>query len=390
MTPAAGRSERRLRVVVLGYLVRCPLGGMAWHYLQYLLGFARLGHDVWFIEDSDHFPSCYDPSRHVTDADPTFGLEFAGGVLSRLGFGDRWAYYDEHADRWHGPLAGTAARICGEADVVVNISAANPLRDWTMPAAARVFIDTDPAFEQVRQLTIPDRRARAAKHTHFFSFGENIERGTATLPDDGLAWRATRQPVALDAWPVTPGRPDGRLTTVMQWTSYPPREHAGVTYGQKSETLRELLDLPARTDARIELALGSEDAPRDLLRGHGWRLRNPLPVTRSPWTYQDYIRSSKAEFSVAKQGYVVSNSGWFSERSAAYLASGRPTVLQDTGFTEWLDAGAGCLAFTTLDEAVAAIEEVGRDYDRHCRAAREVAVEYFDSDRVLGRLLDAL
>jgi len=361
---------------------------MAWHYMQYVMGLAALGHDVWFVEDSDDYPSCYDPVRHVTDTDPTYGLAFARETFDRVGLGERWAYYDGNTAAWSGPASDRIASVCESADLLLNVSAANPLRSWLERTPVRIFIDTDPVFEQIRQLTVPARAARAREHTHFFSFGENIERADSAIPRDGLPWRATRQPIVLDAWPVTPGRRTGKFTTVMQWESYPPREYAGVRYGLKGMSFTPFFDLPQAAGPVLEIALGTPEAPRDLLRAKGWTLTDPLAVTRDPWTYQQYIQSSKAEFSIAKHGFVAARSGWFSERSAAYLASGRPVLAQDTGFTSWLAAGAGVVPFTTPAEALSGIEDIGRRYPEHCRAARAVAAEYFAAEKVLGRLLD--
>jgi hypothetical protein len=238
-------------------------------------------------------------------------------------------------------------------------------------------------------LTDPAALEGARQHTTFFTFGENVARNTSAVPCDGLPWQATRQPIVLDVWPATPGPAGGRFTTVMQWDSYPAREYGGQRYGMKAESFRPYADLPGDTGEILELALGSASAPRRWLAGKGWVLQDPLRVTRDPWTYQAYIRESKAEFGVAKHGYVVSRSGWFSERSAAYLASGRPVIAQDSGFTEWLSAGAGVLAFRTPQEARDRIQEVSGAYQRHCAAARDVAERYFDSRRVLPGLLES-
>lgn len=380
-----------MRIVVLGYLIRGPLGGMAWHHLQYLLGLHRLGHDVYFIEDSDDYPSCYDPSRGIIDTNPDYGLRFAADAFGRLGLIDRWAYYDAHTDCWHGPSAGRATQICRSAEVVLNISGVNPLRSWMQQPPIRVLIDTDPVFSQLRHLRDPAALDRARQHTHFYSFGENIASDAAAIPSDGLPWRATRQPIVLDAWPVTAGPPQGAFTTVMQWDSYPVGEFGGQRYGMKADSFGPYESLPARVGEVLEIALGSSTAPRSRLAAAGWVLRDPLMISRDPWTYQRYIQESKAEFSVAKQGYVISRSGWFSERSAGYLAGGRPVVVQDTGFTKWLRSGGlGVLAFHSPEEAVAAIDEVCANYPRHCQAARAIAEEYFDSRIVLTRLLDSV
>ena len=184
-----------LRIVVLGYIVRCPIGGMAWHYMQYAAGLAALGHDVWYIEDSgDDAWACYDPTRGVTGPDPTYGLRFASEALACVGLGDRWAYHDALAAEWHGPAADAAIAACADADLVINVSHANLLRPWLQHAPVRALIDTDPVFTQLRYLSDERRRDRALMHNAFFTFGENV--GAGSMPNDGIAWRPTRQPVA--------------------------------------------------------------------------------------------------------------------------------------------------------------------------------------------------
>lgn len=381
-------ASSRLRVVVLGYLVRGPLGGIAWHYLQYVAGLARLGHDVYFVEDSDDYPSCYDPVRNVTDMNPRYGLAFAADAFDRLGLGERWAYYDAHRNCWFGPAADLGAALCRTADVLLNVSGVNPVRSWMEHIPVRVLIDTDPVFTQIRHLTDPAARERAAAHSAFFSFGENIGQPGCAVPADGFPWQPTRQPMVMDAWAPSDGPASGNLSTVMLWDSYPSAEHDGRRFGMKAESFGPYLQLPSRCSDRFELAVGIATGPRDHLTRHGWTVTDPRAPTRDPWTYQDYIRQSKAEFSVAKHGYVVSDSGWFSERSAAYLASGRPVVVQDTGFSRWLRPDGGVLPFRNEAEALAQIEALNAAYGHHCRAAREVAREYFDSANVLAELLD--
>lgn len=391
MLSGSNKQSAPRRVVVLVYIVRFPLGGMAWHYLQYAMGLKRLGHEVLMLEDSEDYPCCYDPSRHVTDTDPAYGLAFAKNTLDRTGLADDWAYHDAHTGRWHGPRRTDATAFCRSADLLINISGANPVRPWLEQVPRRVLIDTDPVFEQVRQLTVPHRRERAAMHNAFFTFGECVGTPGWAVPDDGWPWRPTRQPVVLDAWPVTPVKASAPLTTVMQWDSYPAREYNGKHYGLKAQSFDPYLTLPGRcADTTLELALGSPDAPRQRLLENGWRLSDPIAATLDPWSYQSFIQGSLGEFSVAKHGYVAGHTGWFSERTACYLASGRPAVVQDTGFSGHLPTGKGLFAFKSPDEAAVAIEAIRSDPQGHAVEARRIAETEFNAQHVLTRLLNHL
>lgn len=381
-------ATEKLRVVVLGYVVRRPLGGGVWPTLQYCLGLQAMGHDVYFFEDSEDYPACYDPSRHVTDADPSFGLAYATSVFEAVGLEDRWTYYDAHTERWLGPRARDALEICATADLV--ITASGRLRPWTQAIPKRAFVDKDPLFVQVRHQQDAARRAATAEHNSFFTYGEGIGRGTSLVPDDGFAWHPHRQPIVLERWPVTPppALRTGRFTTIMQWDAYAPVCVDGREYGMKSASFAAIESLPARVKTAFELGVGGPDVPKARMRELGWAVVNPLEPTATPWSYQDYIRGSLGEFTPAKHGYVASRCGWFSERSANYLASGRPVITQETGFSDWLPTGRGVLSFRDLDGAVAAVESVLSDYEGHCVAAREIAEEHFRAEKVLTRMLE--
>ena len=387
MTSRVG-SDQKLRIIVLGYMVRGPLGGLIWHHLQYLVGLAKLGHDVYFLEDSDDYPSCYNPQDNSIGTDPSFGLTFVQQTLSHFGLADRWAYFDAHTGNWFGLSGSRAKEICGSAQLVLNLSAVNPLRSWLDSIPHRVFLDTDPVFTQIRNLQEPAKRALAESHTSFFTFAENIVSDDCLVPDDGFKWQPTRQPIVLDAWTVEVGNRKSSWSTVMQWESYANREHDGMRFGMKSESFQPYLDLPRETGEKFELAVGSEAAPRSRLAEGGWAVLNPLEVIRDAWDYQRFIQNSKGEWTVAKHGYVVSRSGWFSERSAAYLASGRPVVTQDTGFSKRLPVGKGLMAFNSRFEVEGALQSVNLDYESHCREARKIAEAYFDSDLILTSLIE--
>jgi hypothetical protein len=383
------KTTNRLRIIVLGAIVRWPLGGIAWHHLQYAMGLAQLNHDVFFLEDSgDNDWCCYDPVRDVSGVDPNYGLTFAKQVFQRVGLDERWAYYDAHTSRWLGPLSNRVNEICNTAELVINLSGANPIRPWFSQVPIIALVDTDPGFTQIGRIIDPVAKAFALQHTVFFSFGENIPFGRSTVPDDGFPWQATRQPIVLDAWPVSEGPTKGKFTTVMSWDSHAGVEYNGCHYGMKGESFGPYMCLPQNVGHILELALGSRNAPRTELVEKGWSVCNPLKVTRNPWTYQDYIQKSKAEFGIAKHGFVISRCGWFSERSAAYLASGRPVIVQETGFSDWLETGRGVVAFRTPEEAINGIQEINLNYTSNCRAARDVAEEYFDSNKVLSSLVE--
>jgi hypothetical protein len=378
-----------MRIIVLGYMVRFPQGGMVWSNLQYLLGFKELGHDVYFVEDSDDHPCCYDPERDEVGTDPAYGLRFAHESLRAIGYGERWAYHDAHRAVWLGPCADSILKLCAGADLLLNLCGVSPLRPWLEAIPRKVLVDEDPAFTQVKNLSEPRHLEYSRKHDAFFTFAGNIGAANCTVPDDGLPWLPTRQPVVLRSMLPAPAQVDGRFTSVLFWQSYAALVFRGRRYGMKAHSFEQFASLAGQADEPLEMAVGGEDVPLQRLHEEGWRVVEPRQITVSVASYLDYIRASKAEFSVAKEGYVVSRSGWFSERSVTYLATGRPVVVQDTGFTDWLPAGEGVLAFRTPEEALRAIRDVSGRYERHCKAARAIAEEFFDSRQVPTQLLDA-
>jgi hypothetical protein len=153
----------------------------------------------------------------------------------------------------------------------------------------------------------------------------------------------------------------------------------------KSREFERFLDLPKRSPIPIELAM-SGDYPAERLRSHGFRLLEGLEVSKDPWIYRDYLANSLGEWSVAKNAYVASRSGWFSCRTACYLALGIPAAVQQTGFA--IPVGDGVLAFENEDSAAAAIDELVLNPHHHSEAAIEIAREYFDSNKVLNALLE--
>jgi hypothetical protein len=313
-------------------------------------------------------------------------------VMERAGLGDRWALLYDGGARSLGMDRGALAQAADTAELMLNVNGFVDHPDVMDRVRLRAYLDIDPGFGQMwRALDLHDM---FAGHDAFVTIGERIGRADCTVPTCGLDWITTPQPVVLEHWPVSDPRPDGRFTSVASWRGpFAPIEYEGVTYGLRVHEFRRFAELPRRAAETFEVALDiheAETSDLELLRSNDWLLADPSIEAADPWAYRDYVRGSKAELGIAKGMYVKSRGGWFSDRSICYLASGRPVVAQETGFSELYPTGAGLISFEDLDGAAAAVEQVAREYPRHAAAAREVAQEHFDSDRVLQRLLQRL
>lgn len=372
-----------LKIVCSGHLVRHPVGGHSWHHLQYLVGFQRLGHEVTFFEDYGWPKSCYDPARNEMTGDPRYGISYLRRLLRPYGLEDRWCYLAEDGTSYGMPRE-RLAQLCSECDVYFNLSGINWISE-SEQCRRRVLVDTDPVFTQIGGHGLGG--PFSWYHT-LFTYGENVHRPGCDMPTAGMRWLPTRQPVVIDLWPVEAGDPSAPLTTVVNWSAYGDREYEGQVYGQKDREFEPFFSLPHDTGEAAEMAVSAPAAVLERLADGGWRLADPMKITRDPWTYQRYLRASRAEFGVAKHGYVSTQCGWFSDRSSAYLATGRPVIVQDTGFSKLLPCGEGLLAYRTLDEAVLGIRRIRDGYKAHCWAARIIAEEYFDARRVLTEILE--
>jgi hypothetical protein len=388
-----------LRIVVTGLAATFPLGGVFWDYLQYPLGLSRLGHDVLYLEDTGRW--CYDPDTSTFVEDGSRNAAYLAREIMRLDpdLAGRWHFRDAIGNTW-GLATTRVMEFIASADLFINISYSCRMIDEYFRAGRVAFIDSDPIYTQAAipeylAGTVDDAgRARIdllRRHHVHFTFGENIGASDCLIPRELFRWRATRQPIVLDRFAPHALALSSRrrvLTTVLSWE---PAEKgpivSGIAYGGKGIEFEKFIDLPKSTAIPLELAIGGR-APMELLRTHGWLLVDAYSVSCDPWKYRDYLAGSLGEWSVAKNAYVASRSGWFSCRSACYLALGSPVVVQDTGFACAIPPGRGVLKFSTVDEARAAIDEVARDPERHSRAARDIAREYFDSSKVLTRLID--
>jgi hypothetical protein len=369
-------------------------GGHTWVFLQYLLGMRKLGLDPVLVDWLEP-EMCRDRRGGPSDVEGSWNVAYLADVMDRFGLGDRWAVLHDEGRAVLGIGARALDRAVERAALILNVNGF--VRDERVLARVprRAYLDIDPGFGQMwRALDLHDP---FAGHDAFVTIGERIGRPGCTIPTNGLEWITTPQPVALEHWPAQPAAapPAERgFTSVASWRGpFAPIEYEGVSYGLRVHEFRRFADLPQRTPERLEVALDIHEAETgdlELLRSHGWHLVDPVVAAGDPWAYRDYVQRSKGELMIAKQMYVASRSGWLSDRSICYLASGRPVVAQDTGLSELYPVGEGLLAFEDPEGAVTALEAVASDYGRHSRAARALAEERFEAGAVIGRLLTEL
>ncbi len=371
--------RERLKILLSGMVAGDPRqGGASWAVLQYLYGLRGLGHDVALVE----------PLRKGGDSpDPAVIDYFRSLDLPR----DRSALLVPGSKTTIGMPYEAIVEFASGADLLLNVSGMLTDERILDEIPLRAFLDLDPGFNQVWSLTGEDMGF--GQHTHFVSVGQLLGSRGCRVPTCGLPWITVLPPVALDHWPAAGAPTSDAFTTVGHWRSYGSVEYEGVSYGQRAHSLRQLVELPREAPGPFELALGIHPDEEDDLRAlhsNGWQLVDPDDVAGSPERYADYIRRSFAELGVAKSGYVNAHSGWFSDRSACYLASGRPVLAQETGFEEVLPVGEGLLSFATLADAATAVEAIRSKPEVHRARARELAEDLFDARKVLSKLLAEL
>jgi hypothetical protein len=368
-------------------------GGLAWFYLQYILGFRRLGWEVLFIDRLEP-EMCVNETGRNAPFEGSLNLSFFLGVMDAFGLSGSFSLIYNKGDRVVGQPRKKVLLSVTEAPLLLNVMGFLDDEEILARAQRRVFVDIDPGYGQMwRELGWHDA---FRGHDAFVTLGRNIGRGDCAIPTCGLNWVTMSQPVVLEQWPISlvPGVGQS-FTSIGAWRGpNGPIEYQGKTYGLRAHEFRKFATLPRMCrDESFEMALDihtSEVKDLEMLRDNGWRLVEPKAVAGTPQAYRSYIAGSMAEFMVPKNMYVQSNSGLLSDRSVYYLASGRPVLARDTGIKHLYPTGEGLLTFATLDEAVDGVRRITADYTRHAAAARRLAVEFFDSDRVLCQLLDDL
>ena len=389
-----------MRIIVGGYIGLYPTGGATWDYIQYPLGLKMLGHDVYYIEDTGQYP-IFQKEKNAWD-DASYCVSYLKKIMNDFGMKDRWAYRDVASGNCYGMSVNKINELCSTADLFINISCSTYMRDEYKKIPHRILIDSDPMFTQVQYYNELNGEKKTCvkelveSHNYLFSFGENIGKKDCLVPTFNLQWLNTRQPVCLDLWKNTDGIHRHGFTSIMNWSGRKKMLYENEEWGQKDVEFEKYITLPVHLPGLefkvvINPPLNQEsNYNHDAITGQYWEVLTPATTVANCDDYMRFIKTSLAEFSVAKETYVKSRSGWFSCRSACYLAAGRPVIAQETGWSKYIPSGNGLFAFNDMDSALEAVRTVTADIKKNSRAAIAVAHEYFDSNIVLKEMISKL
>lgn len=399
-SPASLSPHRKLRIIVGGLVGQYPLGGVAWDYFHYLLALHELGHEVYYHEDTWVWP--FDPLKGWPVDSPDYTVNFLRDFFDRFApaLASNWCYVLLH-DQHFGMSRERFAEVARTADIYLNVSGACFLPDELSPHCKRVFMDTDPGYNQIVLATRPawsenvDRWIAGVRaHDVHLTYAENIHSPDCAIPKLDFDWRVTRSPVTLSDWksvrdtPIAAGAP---LTTVMSWSYFKgDLAYEGKSYDAKASEFERFRSLPKRTPLPIKMAVAGDKFDRESIARDGWDFIPAAPASQTPERYQDFIAKSAGEWSIAKNCYVAPRTGWFSCRTACYLAAARPAVVQDTAWTRYIPSGEGVIGFSTMDDCVEALQDLARRPDFHRRRAYDIAREYLAPDRIIPPMIDAI
>lgn len=381
-----------LKLVVLGMMGRCPFGGQTWLYINWLRGLAALGHDVVYVEDDATWP--YDPRANSMVDDPSYAAAYLERVTREIGLAGKWAYRPLYrgGEECYGMGAPALRQLYRDCDALLNVCGATVLNDDHRKARLKVYVETDPVTNQLEIANGKQKTLQVFRdHDLIVTYGEHYGAPGCGVPTAGFRYLKTRQPIDTSLWPMSFDPAAKSYTTIgnfrqrgqdVQW-------NGETYYWSKHHEFLKFLELPRRRPAvSFELCLNVDDAAdRTLLQDHGWALSSPLEMSLDPWGYQEFFRRSRAEWTVAKDQNVRLQSGWFSERDASYLATGKPVIAQSTGFEHYLPTGEGLFAFRSMDDILAAVDSIETDYERACRAARAIACDELEATSVCRRFL---
>lgn len=379
------------KIIVFGIIFWYPLAGVTYQFLHYLIGLRRLGYDVYYVEDSGRW--IYNARTFEFSPDASENIAAVAPVLESYGFKGRWAFRGNYpGGSCYGLSEAELLQLYRDADAFLNVTASQELREEHMVCPRRIYVESDPFAVQVKVAEGDEPTIKALDaHDTFFSYGENLGEPDCDLPVERYKWLRTRQPVLMDLWenPYPPS-PGTSYTTITTWHN----KGKSLTfrgekyYWTKDREFMKFLDLPKRRPVGFELAVELDEATDRMLRQNGWNPVHSLEISKDINRYRSYIQSSRGEFTVAKDQVVRPRTGWFSDRSASFLCAGRPVITQETGFSKFLPTGRGLFGFLTMDDILAAVDTIESDYEGSCRAAREIAAEYFEAEKVLKSLME--
>ncbi|MEI6715130.1 MAG: hypothetical protein WCO60_15325 [Verrucomicrobiota bacterium] len=385
---------QKKKIIVMGFMAGCPIAGVVWQHIHYIVGLQRLGHEVYYIEDSARLP--YDPVAYEVNESYKYAAKILKKLSAEFGFEERWAFCARYlkTPECVGMPLSRVQELYKEADAILNVCGAQEMNEDLLKSDRIIYVESDPGVEQMK---IDNNHGKVPEylrqHHSLFTFGELVGTPQFSVPTHGVRWIPTRQPVVTDFWKTNEApRPDARFTSVANWNTSGRKDviWRGSTYlWSKSLEFLKFVEAPTRSGEDFELATEIKD-PHALAKfeSNRWKFTDPNPISIDLHQYRQYLQGSKGEFTVAKDQYVRLNTGWFSDRTACYLACGRPAITQETLFTQLYGGNKGLLAFKTLDDIAAAVESINADYAGHCKAAYEVAAEYFEATKVLADLLD--
>ena len=388
---------KRKKIIVLGFMGGMPIAGVIWQHIHYIVGLQRLGHDVYYVEDTSNYP--YDPVAFNISEDFSHAAQTLRRLAEQHGFQGRWAY----CARFKEPFESTGMSLADlrtlyrEADCALNICGSHDMNDDLRSIRNLIYVESDPGVEQIKiDLGESETIDYLRQHRHLFTFGENIGTPAFAVPTHGFNWLTTRQPVVTDLWCATKEAPApdsaALFTTICNWSTSGKKDivwRASNYLWSKSLEFLRFVGAPRLSGETFEMATDIKKGEElELFEKNGWKLVLPHDLSVDWDGYRDYIRNSRGEFTCAKDQYVRLNTGWFSDRTACYLAAGRPVITQETGLSAFYGGKEGLISFSSMDEIVGAVASIRSDYRRHSRAALEIARECFEAEKVLASLLD--
>ena len=387
----------RKKIIVLGFMGGMPIAGVIWQHIHYIVGLQRLGHEVYYVEDTSNYP--YNPVAFDINDDYSYAAQTLGKLAETYGFQGRWAYCARYKDPIE--VAGMSRealnQLYKDADCALNICGSHDLNEELSCIRHLIYVESDPGVEQIKiDLGESETIDYLKAHRHLFTFGENIGTPAFAVPTHGLHWLTTRQPVVTDLWCPTVEAPapdpTALFTTICNWSTSGKKDivwrDSNYLWSKSLEFLR-FVEAPRLSGKPFEMATDiKKNEERQLFEKNDWKLVLPHDLSVDWDSYRHYISNSKGEFTCAKDQYVRLNTGWFSDRTACYLAAGRPVLTQETGFSSFYGGKEGLIAFSSMEEIVEGVAAIRADYKQHSRAALEIAREFFEATTVLKDLLD--